>query len=301
MYMMMGMKDDLFAVIADPTRRHILEFLAIERLSVGELVEELGISQPTVSKHLKVLRTAGLVETEAVGQKRFYSLVPQPLERVTDWLTSLVPPLSAAQHDVQRPPLSAAQHDVQRPPLPAAGEQSVEPEDSLNKPAESVEEKDSPENSVQPQLTEQAVEQAEVKEPAETAEPAEVLESVEADVPEAADLDASRPQGSQPSSPAITFTSFTPFTPSTTADARPTSPLAAEIKTVSAASEDPQELLSVDPVEVSAPAEIEDQDVAQRQEHTPPLYAEDKLAVPQDDTDERGLFAKLTRLRRRAR
>lgn len=53
MYMMMGMKDDLFAVIADPTRRHILEFLAIERLSVGELVEELGISQPTVSKHLK--------------------------------------------------------------------------------------------------------------------------------------------------------------------------------------------------------------------------------------------------------
>lgn len=289
MYMMMGMKDDLFAVIADPTRRHILEFLAIERLSVGELVEELGISQPTVSKHLKVLRTAGLVETEAVGQKRFYSLVPQPLERVTDWLTSLVPPLSAAQHDVQRPP------------LPAAGEQSVEPEDSLNKPAESVEEKDSPENSVQPQLTEQAVEQAEVKEPAETAEPAEVLESVEADVPEAADLDASRPQGSQPSSPAITFTPFTPFTPSTTADARPSSPLAAEIKTVSAASEDPQELLSVDPVEVSAPAEIEDQDVAQRQEHTPPLYAEDKLAVPQDDTDERGLFAKLTRLRRRAR
>ncbi len=289
MYMMMGMKDDLFAVIADPTRRHILEFLAIERLSVGELVEELGISQPTVSKHLKVLRTAGLVETEAVGQKRFYSLVPQPLERVTDWLTSLVPPLSAAQHDVQRPP------------LPAAGEQSVEPEDSLNKPAESVEEKDSPENSVQPQLTEQAVEQAEVKEPAETAEPAEVLESVEADVPEAADLDASRPQGSQPSSPAITFTSFTPFTPSTTADARPSSPLAAETKTVSAASEDPQELLSVDPVEVSAPAEIEDQDVAQRQEHTPPLYAEDKLAVPQDDTDERGLFAKLTRLRRRAR
>ena len=289
MYMMMGMKDDLFAVIADPTRRHILEFLAIERLSVGELVEELGISQPTVSKHLKVLRTAGLVETEAVGQKRFYSLVPQPLERVTDWLTSLVPPLSAAQHDVQRPP------------LPAAGEQSVEPEDSLNKPAESVEEKDSPENSVQPQLTEQAVEQAEVKEPAETAEPAEVLESVEADVPEAADLDASRPQGSQPSSPAITFTSFTPFTPSTNADARPSSPLAAEIKTVSAASEDPQELLSVDPVEASAPAEIEDQDVAQRQEHTPPLYAEDKLAVPQDDTDERGLFAKLTRLRRRAR
>lgn len=295
MYMMMGMKDDLFAVIADPTRRHILEFLAIERLSVGELVEELGISQPTVSKHLKVLRTAGLVETEAVGQKRFYSLVPQPLERVTDWLTSLVPPPSAAQHDVQRPP------------LPAAGEQPGEPEDSLNKPAELVEEKDKSENSVEPQLTEQTVEQTEVKEPTETAEPAEtaepteVLESVEADVPEVADLDASHPQGSQLSSPAITFTPFTPFTPSATAEARPTSPSVAETETASAASEDSPELLSVDTVEVSAPAEIEDQEVAQRQERTPPLYAEDKLAVPQDDTDERGLFAKLTRLRRRSR
>ena len=84
------MKDDVFAVIADPTRRHILQALAVERLAVGELVEELGVSQPTVSKHLKVLRTAGLVETEAVGQKRFYSLTPAPLTAVSDWVSRLL-------------------------------------------------------------------------------------------------------------------------------------------------------------------------------------------------------------------
>lgn len=85
-----SMRDDVFAVIADPTRRHILQALAVERLAVGELVEELSVSQPTVSKHLKVLRTAGLVETEAVGQKRFYSLTPAPLATVTDWVDGLL-------------------------------------------------------------------------------------------------------------------------------------------------------------------------------------------------------------------
>ena len=85
-----SMKDDVFAVIADPTRRHILQALAVERLAVGELVEELGVSQPTVSKHLKVLRTAGLVETEAVGQKRFYSITPTPLTAVTAWAEGLL-------------------------------------------------------------------------------------------------------------------------------------------------------------------------------------------------------------------
>lgn len=85
-----SMKDDVFAVIADPTRRHILQALAVERLAVGELVEELGVSQPTVSKHLKVLRTAGLVETEAVGQKRFYSITPTPLTAVKAWAEGLL-------------------------------------------------------------------------------------------------------------------------------------------------------------------------------------------------------------------
>ncbi len=83
------MIDDVFAVIADPTRRQILKALSQQRRPVGELVEELGVSQPTVSKHLKVLRGAELVETEAEGQKRFYSLTPAPLGKVEAWISSL--------------------------------------------------------------------------------------------------------------------------------------------------------------------------------------------------------------------
>lgn len=86
---------DIFDVIADPTRREILRVLldrvtasepGIGELSVSELVEALGLSQPTVSKHLKVLRDAGLVEVRDEGQHRFYRLEPTPLEHVEDWL-----------------------------------------------------------------------------------------------------------------------------------------------------------------------------------------------------------------------
>ena len=76
------MIDDVFAVIADPTRRQILRVLAEGESPVGALVAELGVSQPTVSKHLKVLRTAGLVSTRAQGQRRLYSLIPEPLVAV---------------------------------------------------------------------------------------------------------------------------------------------------------------------------------------------------------------------------
>lgn len=83
------MIDDVFAVIADPTRRQILRELSRGERPVGDLVNEIKVSQPTVSKHLKVLRTAGLVETKAVGQKRFYSLVSVPLIEVSTWIESL--------------------------------------------------------------------------------------------------------------------------------------------------------------------------------------------------------------------
>lgn len=109
-----SMRDDVFAVIADPTRRHILQALAVERLAVGELVEELSVSQPTVSKHLKVLRTAGLVETEAVGQKRFYSLTPAPLATVTDWVDGLL-----AAPVVETAPVPAGQEEQEEASAPA--------------------------------------------------------------------------------------------------------------------------------------------------------------------------------------
>ena len=76
---------DIFDVIADGTRRDILQLLR-ERASAGErgtsvshIVTELGVSQPTVSKHLKVLREAELVTVREEGQHRFYSLSPAPL------------------------------------------------------------------------------------------------------------------------------------------------------------------------------------------------------------------------------
>ncbi|AUZ87968.1 ArsR/SmtB family transcription factor [Arthrobacter sp. TmT3-37] len=78
--------DDVFAVIAEGTRRQILKNLRDGDKAVGELVVELQVSQPTVSKHLKVLREAGLVTMRAQGQKRYYSLDPAPLDHVRNWL-----------------------------------------------------------------------------------------------------------------------------------------------------------------------------------------------------------------------
>lgn len=86
---------DIFDVIADGTRRDILQLLRERRddqrgTSVSQIVTELGVSQPTVSKHLKVLREAELVSVREEGQHRFYSLSPAPLDAVDDWLMPFV-------------------------------------------------------------------------------------------------------------------------------------------------------------------------------------------------------------------
>jgi len=85
---------DIFDVIADGTRRDILQLLR-ERTdgrgtSVSHIVAELGVSQPTVSKHLKVLREAELVSVREEGQHRYYSLSPAPLDVVDEWLMPFV-------------------------------------------------------------------------------------------------------------------------------------------------------------------------------------------------------------------
>src|SRR5690349_15599127 len=83
---------DIFDVIADGTRREILQLLLSRSAdgqrgtSVSHIVQELGVSQPTVSKHLKVLRDAHLVSVREDGQHRYYSLSAGPLEEVDDWL-----------------------------------------------------------------------------------------------------------------------------------------------------------------------------------------------------------------------
>lgn len=76
----------VFEVLAEPSRRRILDLLRRNECAVGELVSELGTSQPGVSKHLRVLRDAGLVEVRADGQRRLYRLRPQPLQQIDDWL-----------------------------------------------------------------------------------------------------------------------------------------------------------------------------------------------------------------------
>ncbi|MFT4028290.1 MAG: metalloregulator ArsR/SmtB family transcription factor [Protaetiibacter sp.] len=79
---------DIFDILADGTRREILHQLLESRgeLAVGDLVTELGIAQPTVSKHLKVLREHGLVGVREEGQHRYYHLDASPLEEVELWL-----------------------------------------------------------------------------------------------------------------------------------------------------------------------------------------------------------------------
>jgi DNA-binding transcriptional ArsR family regulator len=78
---------DAFAVIADPTRRRILDALRDGAADVGTLVARLGISQPLVSKHLGVLRLAGSVDVRVDGKRRVYRLAEDPLPSVLAWVT----------------------------------------------------------------------------------------------------------------------------------------------------------------------------------------------------------------------
>lgn len=73
-------------VIAEPTRRRILDAVRGGERSVGELVETVGMHQPGVSRHLKVLRDAGLVEVRRDAQRRLYRLRPEPLMELDEWL-----------------------------------------------------------------------------------------------------------------------------------------------------------------------------------------------------------------------
>ena len=75
-----------FETIAEPSRRAILSLLALQEQSVGEIERKLHISQPTVSKHLRVLREAGFVEATVDAQRRLYRLRPEPLQEVDAWL-----------------------------------------------------------------------------------------------------------------------------------------------------------------------------------------------------------------------
>ena len=78
--------ESAFDIIAEPNRRAILSLLVSSEQSVGEIERQLRMSQPTVSKHLRVLRDAGFVESTVDAQRRLYRLNPEPLEEVAVWL-----------------------------------------------------------------------------------------------------------------------------------------------------------------------------------------------------------------------
>jgi DNA-binding transcriptional ArsR family regulator len=78
--------ESVFEIIAEPNRRAILSLLVSSQQSVGEIERQLRMPQPTVSKHLRVLRDAGFVESTVDAQRRLYRLRPEPLQEVEAWL-----------------------------------------------------------------------------------------------------------------------------------------------------------------------------------------------------------------------
>jgi DNA-binding transcriptional ArsR family regulator len=80
------MPDSIWPTLTDPTRRGVLELLRQRPHSVGELVTALAVSQPAASKHLRILREAGLVQVTGAAQRRIYSIDPAPLVELDAWL-----------------------------------------------------------------------------------------------------------------------------------------------------------------------------------------------------------------------
>ncbi|MBA2941076.1 winged helix-turn-helix transcriptional regulator [Paenibacillus sp. CGMCC 1.16610] len=79
---------DIYTIIAEPSRRRILDCLLRSDATVKDLTEELGLSQPLISSHLRLLRESGLVRVQADAQRRIYSLDASPLAGVDDWLST---------------------------------------------------------------------------------------------------------------------------------------------------------------------------------------------------------------------
>lgn len=95
-----------YEVIVEPNRRAILGLLATSERSVGEIERQLRMSQPTVSKHLRVLREAGFVEAQVDAQRRVYRIKPEPLKEVDTWLEQFrqlwAPHLDALERHLDR-------------------------------------------------------------------------------------------------------------------------------------------------------------------------------------------------------
>lgn len=166
------MHSDVFSVIADPTRRRIVRILAEQTHTVGAVVEKLGMSQPTISKHLKVLRDADVVSVTVEGQRRLYSLNPDVFATVTEWINETVQ--IARQSSEAHVPMALPGG------VTASASDKATAEHAAEKPAEKTSEKSAP----KPEVEEPAQKLA----PAATAEKADETGSetfvVEAPTPE---------------------------------------------------------------------------------------------------------------------
>jgi DNA-binding transcriptional ArsR family regulator len=106
-----------FEIIAEPSRRAILSLLVSSEQSVGEIERQLRMPQPTVSKHLRVLREAGFVESTVDAQRRLYRLKPEPFQEVDAWLAQFRRFWSAHIDALERH-LDRMNHDRMNPPTP---------------------------------------------------------------------------------------------------------------------------------------------------------------------------------------
>ena len=113
--------DEVAAAIADPVRRDILVMLRGQRLPAGDVADRFRISRPAVSRHLRVLREAGLVRDTADGRRRVYELVTGPLDELAGWLTRLTGP-SGWQHRLDA--LETEVHRTRRERQRAAGHEA---------------------------------------------------------------------------------------------------------------------------------------------------------------------------------
>lgn len=96
------MAADVFAALADPTRRRLVELLGEGERSVGEMAAEVDIHQPGVSRHLRILHEAGFVAVRADGQRRLYSLRPEPFLQLDAWMRRYASDQLARLHRLAR-------------------------------------------------------------------------------------------------------------------------------------------------------------------------------------------------------
>jgi DNA-binding transcriptional ArsR family regulator len=125
----------VFDVLAESRRRAILDLVRDGERSVGELVAALAMSQPAVSKHLRVLREAGLVRDELVGRQRLYSIDPAPLREIASWIGQFEPPESgwatwerrfdALETEVARTRRHRSRQSADQHPTPGITEESA--------------------------------------------------------------------------------------------------------------------------------------------------------------------------------